>query len=76
MTLKQLLAKSALAAGVGLAAIGLSSGVAGAQPTPTPQQPVTTTPIPPPVPPVPEVPGSAAAAANSADPTDPADPEP
>ena len=49
MSLKQLLAKSALAAGVGLAAIGLSFGVAGAQPT-------TTIPTPPPVPPVPEVP--------------------
>lgn len=56
MTLQQLLAKTALVAGVGLAAIGLGTGVAGAQLTPTPQQPVTTTPTPPPVPPVPEVP--------------------
>ena len=45
MTLKQVFAKSVLAAGVGLAAIGLSTGVAGAD--------VSTWPSPPPPPPVP-----------------------
>ena len=44
MKLKQLLAKSALAAGVGFAAFGLGGGLANAEPTP------------PPVPPVPDVP--------------------
>jgi hypothetical protein len=45
MKLKQVLAKSALAAGVGLAAFGLGGGLANAEPPP-----------PPPVPPIPDVP--------------------
>jgi hypothetical protein len=47
MKLKQLLAKSALAAGIGLAAFGLAGGMASAEPY---------VPTPPPVPTVPDVP--------------------
>ena len=73
MKLKQLLAKSALAAGVGLAAFGLAGGLASAQPY---------VPTPPPVPPIPDVPcvptpgctvrpDSSAAAAGPVDPSIP-----
>ena len=70
MKLKQLLAKSALAAGVGLAAFGLGGGLANAEPTPPPVPPVPDVPCvpapdvvcvqavpqPPPIPPIPEIP--------------------
>jgi hypothetical protein len=48
MKLKQLLAKSALAAGIGVAAFGLAGGLASAEPY--------VPPTPPPVPTVPDVP--------------------
>ena len=65
---KQLLAKSALAAGVGLAAFGLGGGLANAEPPPAPPIPpipdvpcvpapdVPCVPQPPPIPPIPPIP--------------------